>query len=234
MAPLHPRTLRQAKRLIRSACLKLPIDIAPGYYREWTAELPAILEDHEVRSPSIRMLRALTFALDQHRSVRKLAPQGSRRRSSRSLLIGLTAIAFVLGTVGGVGAGVITVLATGAGFAVGVFIGMVVKSAAVGLVASVLLGIAGGLYFGGAGKVVIGELLDTTTDDTVVRAALGGTLTGAAAVCALVMTLAHGPVGLISLRICAGGIVPAIRRLAMAYRTTYTSHYKVMPVEEDT
>ena len=231
---LHPRTLRNAKRLIRSACLKLPIDIAPNYYREWTAELPAILDDHEVRSPSIRIIRALTFAVDQHRSVRKLAPHGSRRRSSRSLLIGLTAIAFVLGIVGGVSAGIVTVLASGAGFFVGVFVGMVFGSPALGVVTSIILAIASGLYFAGAGKVVIGELLDTTNDDTAIRAALGGTLTGAATVCVLVMALANGPIGLISLCICASGIVPATRRIAIAYRTTYTSHYKVMPVEEDT
>jgi hypothetical protein len=49
--------------LIRQACRRLPEDIGDERYREWAAELAAILDDPEVRLPPVRAARALGFAL---------------------------------------------------------------------------------------------------------------------------------------------------------------------------
>ncbi|MEV0311263.1 hypothetical protein [Nonomuraea fuscirosea] len=228
---LRGHALRFGKRLIRNACLKLPIDIAVGYYEEWTAELPAILDDRDVRHPSVRIFRALAFAADQHRSVRKLAPDGSRRRGGRGLLLSLTAMAFTFGLFCGVSVGLVVLLATTAGYAAGIFFNMVFEVE--WTAAMIVFAIAAGGYFAAAGIVIIGELLDTTNDETLIRAALFGALIGAVAVSALVMTLVHWPIGLIALCICSSGIVPATKRLMVAYRCAYPRHYKVMSIEEE-
>ncbi|QYC43119.1 hypothetical protein Nocox_27615 [Nonomuraea coxensis DSM 45129] len=230
---LRTSALRLGKRLIRSACLSLPVELATDYYREWTAELPAILDDRDVRRPAVRIVRALAYAADQHRSVRKLAPRGARSRSSRGVVLTLTAIAFLAGVLCGGIAGLATVLATGAGYFAGIFVGMVADSTVVGVAGAVLLGVGAGGYLAGAGIVIIGELIDTTTDEIVIRVALGGALVGAVGVSALVMTLGHGPIGLISLCVCGAGIIPATRRLAIAYRAAYAEHYRALSLEED-
>ena len=61
-----------AQRLIRHACRRLPVDVREECQREWTAELPVILDDPEVRFAVRRMLRVLMFAADQRRTVRHL------------------------------------------------------------------------------------------------------------------------------------------------------------------
>ncbi|KJE25416.1 hypothetical protein FF36_00029 [Frankia torreyi] len=58
-----------AERMIRLACRRLPEDARDERYREWTAELPAILHDPDIRSASRRALRVLLFAADQHRGI---------------------------------------------------------------------------------------------------------------------------------------------------------------------
>ncbi|MEV5893487.1 hypothetical protein [Nonomuraea fuscirosea] len=229
---LRGHALRFGKRLIRNACLKLPLDIAVGYYEEWTAELPAILDDRDVRHPSVRILRALAFAADQYRSVRKLAPDGSRR-VARGLMLSLTAIAFTLGLVGGVGVGVVILLATSAGYLAGIILNMMFGLEPSTAVDSIILAIVAGGYFAAAGIVILGELLDTTNDETLIRAALFGALIGAVAVAALVMTLVHWPIGVIALCISSSGIVPATKRLVVAYRCAYPRHYQVMSIEEE-
>ncbi len=47
----------------------LPEDVREERYREWAAELPAILHDPDIRSPVKRITRALRFAVSTHRSV---------------------------------------------------------------------------------------------------------------------------------------------------------------------
>jgi hypothetical protein len=59
-----------AERMIRLACLRLPEADRDERYREWIAELPAILYDSDVRPAPRRALRALLFAADQHRGIR--------------------------------------------------------------------------------------------------------------------------------------------------------------------
>lgn len=77
-----PRAQRLAEWLIRTACRRLPADVRAEQCREWTAELPAILDDQSIRPPFLRTLRALTFCLGISRTARRLsrsARAGSRR-----------------------------------------------------------------------------------------------------------------------------------------------------------
>jgi hypothetical protein len=60
---------RVAEQVIVSACVLLPEDVRDERYREWAAELPAILHDPDIRSPITRTTRALRFAVSTHRSV---------------------------------------------------------------------------------------------------------------------------------------------------------------------
>jgi len=72
---------RIAERLIRSACSRLPADVRAERFREWTAELPAILDDESIRPSWLRGLRALAFCAGVSRAARRLsqpAPAGSR------------------------------------------------------------------------------------------------------------------------------------------------------------
>jgi hypothetical protein len=82
-----PRAQRTAEWLIRTACRRLPADVRAEQCREWTAELPAILDDQSIRPSLLRTLRALTFCIGISRTTRqlsRLARAGSRRtRNSR-------------------------------------------------------------------------------------------------------------------------------------------------------
>jgi hypothetical protein len=76
------RAQRIAERLIRTACRRLPEDVRAEQCREWTAELPAILDDQSIRPSFLRTLRALTFCIGISRTTRQLsrsARAGSRR-----------------------------------------------------------------------------------------------------------------------------------------------------------
>jgi hypothetical protein len=62
---------RLAGWLIRRACRDLPAAARAERGREWTAELPAILDDPDVRSGWLRSARALRFALGTIRTARR-------------------------------------------------------------------------------------------------------------------------------------------------------------------
>lgn len=66
------RVLRASEWLIWRACWGLPDSIRDERYCEWTAELPHILHDSEVRFALHRALNTLMFAADQRRCVRPL------------------------------------------------------------------------------------------------------------------------------------------------------------------
>jgi hypothetical protein len=77
-----PRAQRTAERLIVVACRRLPADVRLDRCREWTAELPAILDDQSIRLSFLRALRALTFCVGISRTTRqlsRLARVGPRR-----------------------------------------------------------------------------------------------------------------------------------------------------------
>ena len=82
-----PRVQRAAEWLIHVVCRRLPADVRAERCREWTAELPAILDDQSIRPSFLRTLRALSFCVGISRTTRQLsrsARAGARRsRSSR-------------------------------------------------------------------------------------------------------------------------------------------------------
>jgi hypothetical protein len=87
---------RMAERLIAGACRGLPEPERDLRYREWTAELPAILDDTD-RVWVARLLILLTYAGDQQRG---------RTRTSGQLVT--TALSALVGAVvGAVGGGVV-------------------------------------------------------------------------------------------------------------------------------
>jgi hypothetical protein len=67
-----PLTQRLAGHLIRRACRRLPDDVRDERYREWAAELPAILHDPGIRFAPRRSARALRYAAGTIRTARRL------------------------------------------------------------------------------------------------------------------------------------------------------------------
>jgi capsular polysaccharide biosynthesis protein len=64
---------RVAERLIRAACRRLPVHVRAERCREWTAELPAILDDERTGPSWLRGLRALAFCAGVCRAARQLS-----------------------------------------------------------------------------------------------------------------------------------------------------------------
>jgi hypothetical protein len=58
------RLLRAGEYLVGRACRRLPPDMREERYREWTAELPAILHDPQIRPARRRAARMLAYAAD--------------------------------------------------------------------------------------------------------------------------------------------------------------------------
>jgi len=63
---------RIAEWLIHAACRRLPADERAERYREWTAELPAIMADESIRSSLLRALRAIAFSAGISKTTRQL------------------------------------------------------------------------------------------------------------------------------------------------------------------
>jgi hypothetical protein len=80
-----PRTQRVAEHLIRRACRCLPGEAGDERYREWTAELPAILADPDVSFGVRRFARALGYAAGISRCTRRLGRPGGQSRPGASL-----------------------------------------------------------------------------------------------------------------------------------------------------
>jgi hypothetical protein len=58
------RLLRLGEYLVGRACRRLPPDVGEERYREWAAELPAILHDPQIRLAPWRAARMLGYAAD--------------------------------------------------------------------------------------------------------------------------------------------------------------------------
>jgi hypothetical protein len=67
----RPATQRAARWLIGRACRHLPAGTRHERSREWTAELPAILDDPDVHPAVLRSARALRFAVGTVRTARR-------------------------------------------------------------------------------------------------------------------------------------------------------------------
>ena len=74
--------LRIGEYLVGRACQRLPQDIREERYREWAAELPAILHDPQIRLAPRRAVRMLAYAADTVRGA-TLTPARARRRTPR-------------------------------------------------------------------------------------------------------------------------------------------------------
>ncbi len=61
-----------AERIIRLGCRRLPAGLRDERYREWTAELPAVLTDPGIRNAAVRSVRAVSFAAGAFRTARRL------------------------------------------------------------------------------------------------------------------------------------------------------------------
>jgi hypothetical protein len=75
--------LRVGEYLVGRACRRLPRGIRDERYREWTAELPVILHDREIRLAPYRAVRMLAYAADTLRGT-ALTPGRARRRAACS------------------------------------------------------------------------------------------------------------------------------------------------------
>jgi hypothetical protein len=89
--------LRTGEYLVGRSCRRLPPEIRDERYREWVAELPAILHDREIRLAPYRAARMLGYAADTLRGT-SLTPGRTRRRSAVPSTLPL-ALLFVAGLV---------------------------------------------------------------------------------------------------------------------------------------
>jgi hypothetical protein len=76
------RAERLARWLIGRACSRLPGGTRGDRYREWTAELHAIVHDPQIPSRARRYVRGLLYAADQNRGAWRL---GQRPRPGPAL-----------------------------------------------------------------------------------------------------------------------------------------------------
>ena len=90
--------LRLGEHLVGWACQRLPRDIREERYREWAAELPAILHDPQIRPAPRRAIRMLAYAADTFRGT-AMTPVSAQRRGHRmpAVLI-VAALVMVAGT----------------------------------------------------------------------------------------------------------------------------------------
>jgi hypothetical protein len=69
--------------LVGRACQRLPRDVRAERYREWAAELPAILHDPQIRPAPRRAVRMLAYAADTLRGA--ATTPGRARRPARQM-----------------------------------------------------------------------------------------------------------------------------------------------------
>ena len=90
------RLLRLGEYLIACACRRLPAETRDERYREWAAELPAILRDPDTRLAARRAARMLGYAAGTLWGT-ALAPGSARRLMAR--MAGIAARAAICGVV---------------------------------------------------------------------------------------------------------------------------------------
>ena len=78
--------------LVGRACRRLPGKVRDERYREWTAELPAIVHDPDTRLAAHRAVRMLCYAVDTIRGTALTSGQARRRPALRAAVIGLRII----------------------------------------------------------------------------------------------------------------------------------------------
>lgn len=103
----RPAAQRAAEYLIRRACRRLPGDSRDERYREWAAEVPAILHDPDVRFAVLRPARALRFAAGTITSARR-SPGAIRYQPDAAALASAGVRLLISVGIWIVGAGVLT------------------------------------------------------------------------------------------------------------------------------
>jgi hypothetical protein len=87
--------LRLGEYLVGQACQRLPPDMRQERYREWTAELPAVLHDQRIRPAAHRVVRMLGYAADTIRAAGRTPaarpPSRGRRQSP-----GMTGVLYLI------------------------------------------------------------------------------------------------------------------------------------------
>ncbi len=99
------QVLRLGEYLVGRACQRLPKGIREERYREWAAELPAILHDPQIRLAPRRAVRMLGYAADTFRGAtlthvraRRLPPAMTAALSVL-LLAGLAVVSWNIGNI---------------------------------------------------------------------------------------------------------------------------------------
>jgi hypothetical protein len=77
--------LRIGEYLVGRACQRLPQDVREERYREWAAELPAILHDPQIRPAPRRAVRMLAYAADTLRGA-TATPSRARRPAPQMIM----------------------------------------------------------------------------------------------------------------------------------------------------
>jgi hypothetical protein len=93
--------LRVGEYLVRRACQRLPRNVREERHREWSAELPAILHDPEIRFAPWRAVRMLSYAADTVRGTAMTRGRGRGQRTAElqlMLLVTLGALAWDIWT----------------------------------------------------------------------------------------------------------------------------------------
>ena len=83
----EPALLRIGEYLVRRACRRLPPEIRGERYREWAAELPAILHDREIRLAPYRAVRMLGYAADTLRGTARASGRARRGPAAPSSIL---------------------------------------------------------------------------------------------------------------------------------------------------
>lgn len=79
-----PLVQRIAEHRIRACCRRLPAELAAERRREWSAELPAIMDDQSIRPAILRSLRVLSYSLGVSKATRRLGRGAGQPRRARA------------------------------------------------------------------------------------------------------------------------------------------------------
>jgi hypothetical protein len=96
------RLLRLGEYLVRLACRRLPPGTREERYREWAAELPAILHDPQTRPALRRAVRMLGYAADMFRGTSTTPDRAWHRRHREAAALSLLLLAGLAGLAVGI------------------------------------------------------------------------------------------------------------------------------------
>jgi hypothetical protein len=92
--------LRLGEYLVRHASRHLPAEIRDERYREWAAELPAILNDPDIKHTARRAARMLRYAADTIRGSALTSGRSRRILARMPVVSRLWLMALLVGVIG--------------------------------------------------------------------------------------------------------------------------------------